>query len=204
MSAMTTLCVLIVITLIQSVWRVEAGKCSSLQAKLKKAQVELGKLRKIAAQCPQRPLSCPDGFVWNVRLNTCHKFIYKIKVSWFDALTYCQSLGANLIAIENENEQTYVIEQIQAAKTSGKHTNERSDFWTGGNDLCDDWKWSGGPSWIPKPLNNFTKWDVLFGSRPQPEVNEEKCMFIHGTRDYKWHDGGCQESRFFICEINLP
>ncbi|CAH1773717.1 unnamed protein product [Owenia fusiformis] len=210
------LCLLMIIAIVHLGHNAEAGKCPNLEKRLKDAQTELERLRN-TGQCEcscmgqpgapgpagppgpplNQPKDCPKGFTKNEVLKSCHKFITNTKLMWTDALAFCQSLQANLVAIETHVEQLYLADKL----TNGDLPTE-TWYWTGGNELCGTWEWAGGLSWTPKSITGYLNWDTTY-ELPQPQANDERCLGLHSEFTYKWHDLTCKSEEYFICEINL-
>ncbi|CAH1773478.1 unnamed protein product [Owenia fusiformis] len=200
------------------------NKLKSCQAKLKRLQNDYNVL-KVAGQCtcncegiqglpgptgpqgpqgppgptgPQLPTTCPHDFINSTEFGSCYKLFTVEPLSWIDALSHCQSMGANLATIESDEEQNFLKEQIQ-------QKNNLKYFWIGLNNLHGYWSWSTMPGQENEPLgkDNYHSWNVDEG---QPENNNQHCAEMDAAksgRNYRWHDDHCMYKHTYICEMKL-
>jgi len=92
--------------------------------------------------CVERP-SCPDGWVLGGKVGqeSCY-FLDRAKTKHFiDAERKCQDLGGNLVSIEDESEQEFVVLMAEEAATGN---NDNLDYWIGGLETEEGWRWLSG------------------------------------------------------------
>ncbi|CAH1783671.1 unnamed protein product [Owenia fusiformis] len=139
---------------------------------------------------------CPYGFIHNPNQRTCYSLnINNPGLTWFEALTFCMSMHANLVAVESEQEQIFIIGMI-------RHFGQgHTDLWTGGNTLTKrgDWIWAGGLHRPPKRFT-YTRWDP---GEPSNSNNNEKCVHFNRAKSHRWNDARCDNKYYFICEKDV-
>jgi len=106
--------------------------------------------------------------------------------TWEDARDYCKSLGADLVVIDDEEENEFL-----AGKGGG-------NFWLGLTDADteDQWEWVDGrsaasPNWAE--------------NQPDDYQENEDCAHMYILPDRpdlmgQWNDGNCETALPFICE----
>nr|XP_055063222.1 CD209 antigen-like protein B [Misgurnus anguillicaudatus] len=107
-------------------------------------------------------------------------FISSEKKSWYESRGYCRKRGADLIIINNKEEQGLI------KKISGT-----TRFWIGLSDSYKEgtWKWVDGSTLTTK----------FWGSgEPNSYSSDEDCVET-GSSD--WNDQSCNSNRNWICEI---
>uniref|UniRef100_A0A8C2D731 C-type lectin domain-containing protein n=1 Tax=Cyprinus carpio TaxID=7962 RepID=A0A8C2D731_CYPCA len=111
-------------------------------------------------------------------------FISSEKKSWTESRRYCRERAADLIIINNTEEQNYV-----------KNISGGSEVWIGLTDIEveDTWKWVDGSNmtlpgfWVPGEPNSH-------------HGKEEDCAI---TRSSGWVDISCDSTSKWICEKNI-
>ncbi|XP_075715664.1 hepatic lectin-like [Rhinoderma darwinii] len=119
--------------------------------------------------------------VWQLFEGNCY-FFSNSKSNWHKARTMCLYKSADLLVIDNENEQKFI---------SGKTGN--TPYWIGLNDIEEEgnWTWVDGTdykssykSWMPnEPKNTFR--------------SEDSAQVLMGGN---WDDKYCSDSSYAICE----
>ncbi|XP_066304553.1 uncharacterized protein [Branchiostoma lanceolatum] len=142
---------------------------------------------------PTQPLpgNCPAG--WKTYRNKCYRFYLSddTEKTWRDARDFCRSLGSNdnynLVAIENEYEQAYIMSQLKGI---------RRTVWIGLFDNIDEnqFYWTSG-----HPVT-FTNWND--GEPNNWNSQDEDCvdMYTDQARAGLWNDAPCDHLRLFICQ----
>ncbi|CAH1797687.1 unnamed protein product [Owenia fusiformis] len=140
---------------------------------------------------------CPLGFIYNPNLGSCYNFVISEKITWYDALSVCGAMDANLAATETQEELDFIRNEIKGRITAvGGETG--NSFHLGGVFLNGGWQWIGGPSWRTKPMS-FAPW------RPnQPNfLDVQKCVALSASDDYLFHNWECRHKFHYICEIKM-
>ncbi|XP_073672042.1 CD209 antigen-like protein A [Paramisgurnus dabryanus] len=126
----------------------------------------------------QNPLHSTDGWIY---YQFSLYFISSEKKSWSNSRRYCRDRGADLIIINNRQEQDFV------QKISGTDS-----IWIGLTDSDKEgrWKWVDGSTlttgfWLPGEPN---------GGR------RENCAESYPL---KWNDLSCNDARKWICKKNI-
>ncbi|KAK9968252.1 hypothetical protein ABG768_002586 [Culter alburnus] len=102
-------------------------------------------------------------------------FISNVKRSWTESRKYCTERGADLIIINNREEQEF-------ANKISSHT----EFWIGLNEE-DKWKWVDGTNMI----------SGFWGSREPNGGTAENCAVSYSSG---WYDYQCNYKYKWICE----
>jgi|GEM_PF-1008709 len=125
--------------------------------------------------------------------------IFDTSMTWYDAKSYCESLGGHLVTITSQEEQDFIVNLI----SSYGHKNY---YWLGATDELEEgnWLWITGEPWVytawcPGQPDNF----------PQME-DTENYLSISRKYDLLWNDlpvnGASQDvseiptESGFICE----
>eukprot|EP00058_Branchiostoma_floridae_P019226 XP_002604716.1 hypothetical protein BRAFLDRAFT_80311 [Branchiostoma floridae] len=115
---------------------------------------------------PTQPLpgGCPVG--WNSYRNKCYRFYLSddTEKTWRDARDFCRGLGSNenynLVAIENEYEQAFVISQLKGIRRTvwiGLFDNidENQFYWTSGHPVTfTNWNDGEPNNWNSQPATS--------------------------------------------------
>ena len=118
---------------------------------------------------------------WQEFQDHCYK-VFDYKVSWYDAQASCSSYGANLASIHSKEENDFV-RSITEAITSRPP-------WFG---LY--WEDGFGFKYEDESEFDYSNWD---SSRGEPD--EDGCVAIYPSFDYKWWDINCNYVRIFVCK----
>ncbi|CAH1800736.1 unnamed protein product [Owenia fusiformis] len=172
-------------------WKQEFSKCDN---SLTDVKAQLAQCKK--QQGPKK--ECPLGFSLNQTFGSCYNFVTQEKMNWINALSFCNAQGANLVAIETQEELTFIREEIKSRGFASP--GESSDsFYTGGTRINGEWQWIGGPSWPTKPME-FAPWYINEGSD-----EDEFCHILWSPFDHLWSDYWCFRDNIFnfICEIKI-
>ncbi|XP_076779876.1 CD209 antigen-like protein B isoform X1 [Arvicanthis niloticus] len=122
---------------------------------------------------------CP--WDWTFLLGNCY-FFSKSQRNWNDAVTACKEVKAQLVIINNDEEQTF-LQQISKAKGA---------TWMGLSDLKKEatWLWVDGSTLSSR----FQK----YWNRGEPNnIGEEDCVEFAGDG---WNDSKCDLKKFWICK----
>ncbi|XP_065660552.1 myoblast growth factor receptor egl-15-like isoform X2 [Hydra vulgaris] len=121
---------------------------------------------------------CPIG--WFDYKNDCYFFSSSPKKNWKDALFSCQKYEGNLLSIEDENENAFILNFLENGNVN--------HFWIGLKALPRKYVWSDNTSLL------FFNW-----SNTEPDNNGgiENCVKISTDG---WIDNYCNNSFGFICK----
>ncbi|XP_028635562.1 CD209 antigen-like protein D isoform X2 [Grammomys surdaster] len=122
---------------------------------------------------------CPRD--WTFFSGSCY-FFSKSQRNWHNSITACQKLGAQLVIIETDEEQTF-LQQTSKAK---------GPTWMGLSDLHNEatWHWVDGSPLLP----SFTQY---WNNGEPNNVGDEDCAEFSGDG---WNDLKCDALRFWICK----
>lgn len=132
---------------------------------------------------PEIRTSCLNG--WHNFGRFCYRE-FRYITTWFQAMSLCRSISANLVSVHNENE-TYFINA----------TFSRYPFWIGLNNLLDEhqYVWSDGSE------VNYLNWNI---KEPNNYNNNERCVSLIKEPFIKWNDTNCFVSfRSVLCKMSL-
>lgn len=121
-------------------------------------------------------------------------FVFKVRLFWNDARNSCAKMGAHLLTIESEAENSFV--QNLAYQESADMSEL---YWIGYTDEVEENDWV----WVTGEPARFTDWggeepdNCQTGCINPTEYEEENFAFI--TYSDHWQDGGFAEL-FYICE----
>ena len=69
------------------------------------------------APLPDSLPACPKGFLWHKDSHSCYR-LESDRITWYAAKDSCQSMGAELVAVETAREQRFL--NGEASKRAGK------------------------------------------------------------------------------------
>ncbi|KAJ8036335.1 Macrophage mannose receptor 1 [Holothuria leucospilota] len=133
---------------------------------------------------PNLPVGvCPAG--WNLYRDSCY-YSDTSQLNWNSAETYCTNQNAHLVAINDEDEQSYISMRVAGIGVDtwiGLHdTGNRDNYvWTDGSSLdIDNWA-DGNPNYPP---------------------SGEACVAAKAqdSMEGQWDDMGCTTNKPYICE----
>ncbi|XP_061678167.1 snaclec CHH-B subunit beta-like [Syngnathoides biaculeatus] len=125
--------------------------------------------------------NCPVG--WAQLDSHCYRFINQER-TFEDAENICLTLSGNLVSIQNQLENTFVLELIQEGNGDGL-------IWIGFTD--EDME--GTFVWTDGSTVNFKNFDDINLSEPDGSGN---CVAIDAT-DGLWQDDPCTDTKAFVC-----
>ncbi|XP_023273002.1 CD209 antigen-like protein E isoform X1 [Seriola lalandi dorsalis] len=140
--------------------------------------------------------------MWNLLNSTCYFFSYTesstVKKNWPDSRADCISRGADLVVIDNPEEQTFLSDTIETMK--GNRNVWDSGFWIGLSDTGTEGTWV----WI----NNVTEVEQRYWMEGEPNdqghQGEDCAVAVHSSSN-PWktrYDGNCQRKKIsWICEM---
>ncbi|XP_046698500.1 C-type lectin domain family 4 member K-like [Silurus meridionalis] len=110
--------------------------------------------------------------------------------SWSDSRKYCREKKADLVIINNREEQKFIVKQM----------GNNRQAWIGLNDGDTEgkWKWVDG--------TELTDYDTgyWYEGEPNNAGNNEDCAETRNIASVKaWNDRSCNDASRWICEINL-
>ncbi|XP_038201384.1 CD209 antigen-like protein C isoform X2 [Arvicola amphibius] len=125
-------------------------------------------------------LCLPCSWEWESFNGKCY-FFSKSQRNWNDSATACQEVEAQLVIIDNDEEQSFLQ---QTSKKKGH-------AWMGLSDQKQEGKWI----WIDgSPLRSFMK----YWNKGEPNNDrEEDCAEF---KDDGWNDAPCAVKKYWICK----
>ncbi|KAK1883605.1 Macrophage mannose receptor 1 [Dissostichus eleginoides] len=157
----------------------QAGLCSAI---IKEASDEFGKWKAHVCRYERpymckRPLNtiCPPG--WQSFAGSCYWMVSNVNLltTWHDAVTKCSDLGAQLLIINNQDEQFYIN-----GKLPDFHQVEIPDLWIGLSDKNQD----GDFKWVDKSPITFSN---FLPGWPKNTVGTWDCgQIFTGNYEGKW------------------
>ncbi|KAK7089695.1 hypothetical protein V1264_024172 [Littorina saxatilis] len=125
---------------------------------------------------------CPRS--WKLLGESCYKYI-SIAATWQNAEVECETMGAGLVEIDSQAENSFVFTMVTAAG-AGQAWMGLSDVGTEGLFLL--------PSGQPP---TFTKWQP---GQPSDGAGKEDCATFWPDFADRWNDVRCDIDRPFVCE----
>ncbi|XP_067371556.1 CD209 antigen-like protein C [Channa argus] len=127
--------------------------------------------------------TCPTG--WRKFSCSCY-LLSSLSGSWERGREDCRVKGADLVVIESDEEQTFVLGLTQ------------QPAWIGLNDkeVEGTWKWVDGTSLI----KTYWKKDQPDNGGGSSRWGEEDCAHIRNEENTRWNDLSCTASLRWICE----
>ncbi|XP_048022578.1 CD209 antigen-like isoform X3 [Megalobrama amblycephala] len=119
-----------------------------------------------------------DGWIYN---HSSFYYISSEKKSWNESRSYCTERGADLIIINNKEEQDFVQKNIRG-----------SLVWIGLTDIDEEGSWK----WVDGSTPTFRCW---LTNEPNGQRGEN-CAVVHSTI---WADYRCSLAYSWICEKNI-
>ncbi|XP_078693200.1 CD209 antigen-like protein C isoform X4 [Branchiostoma floridae x Branchiostoma belcheri] len=128
-------------------------------------------------------VTCPARY-WLFNGN-CYRFSTDKKPYTVSRDT-CHREGGRLAIVKDEGTNNFLANHVRAAT--------QQSTWIGLSDLANEglWVWDdgivfgGGGFWATREPNGGTK---------------ENCVHIYPSKGYRWNDGPCSRSYYYICEI---
>ncbi|ESO86195.1 hypothetical protein LOTGIDRAFT_235549 [Lottia gigantea] len=135
---------------------------------------------------PPETFTCTDG--WSVFGQYCYMF-NDTDISWPNARAACQSVGADLIRIDNVDLQSFITDEVRK---------NRGNYWIGLHDRPAEGKYV----WLDEKTEDvFNNWAP---GQPNNVGGNENCIYVAGTRGNekmgKWYDYRCNMKLNFICQ----
>ncbi|KAM4887911.1 CD209 antigen-like protein E isoform 2-T2 [Thomomys bottae] len=172
----TVLAVLLVAIFIQVS---KVPKSEELEQSHSKQEAIYKDLTRMKAQVDLLCRPCP--WDWTFFQGHCYFFSYSQR-NWHDSITACQEVGAQLVVIERDEEQSFL------QQTSKK----RGFTWMGLSDLNKEssWVWIDGSPLASRLMKYWKK------GQPNNYGGQDCVEF----RDEGWNDASCDEKKFWICK----
>ncbi|KAF3694518.1 C-type lectin domain family 10 member A C-type lectin superfamily member 14 Macrophage lectin 2 [Channa argus] len=161
------------------------SRLSSLTAERDQLNIRLTDMTKELNRLQKN--ACPAG--WSMFNLSCY-FVSHKSASWEEGREDCKDREADLVVIDNAEEQTFISDFITAGAW----------IWIGLTDSEEEgtWKWVDGSSltlseWAPTQPDNGGG-DIEFG--------EEDCAHFYSGSETRnnWNDLSCNDSVSWICE----
>ncbi|XP_062612323.1 macrophage mannose receptor 1-like [Saccostrea cucullata] len=159
----------------------------------------------VTQNCPTQP---QNGATLKVYRTHCYEFQLRHKVDWKSAEKDCGSRGGTLVAINDAEEQSFLMSSLKALSFHG------NSVWIGLSDANHE----GTFTWVTGENSSFTFW-----APGQPHLShsgkrflldgiaDEDCVLMKYSESGHWHDYPCQkldplglvrEHYNYICEYN--
>lgn len=145
-----------------------------------------------ADAAPTNTLQCSEGCECERRNERDFMFCDSV-VTHADAVVQCAAAGGALVSVDDEQQNDWLRERMQAAGAE-------DDFWLSGTDTEVEgvWRWQDGRVFFDLTGDAaasaaFVPWDVA-----QPnDLNDEDCM---RSTDGVWRDLSCSSLIAFACQ----
>merc|ERR1712037_794694 len=95
------------------------------------------------------------------QLSTGNYSFVENPMSWFEADSYCKSLGAKLVEIDSEEENAAIVEGVNR----GGYKDRLMYFWIGLTDKDKERTWTLASNGVDA---GYLNWDTSFSSDPEP------------------------------------
>ncbi|CAH1795795.1 unnamed protein product [Owenia fusiformis] len=149
--------------------------------------------------------TCPKDFAYNAELDSSYNFVTSLRLTWLNALLYCNRMGANLVAIDSQKEYDFIKAEIERTDLGWPRGAGHDSFYTGGTMLngspslkLNAWQWAGGATFKSKPMS-YAPWHSTQGILT--DTKDSLCHVLWAPGAYSWHDHPCHFKHHFICEI---
>ncbi|XP_033728805.1 C-type lectin domain family 17, member A-like isoform X2 [Pecten maximus] len=132
---------------------------------------------------------CPDE--WVQFRDSCYFFVNNV-TTWHESSKYCQSQNSELVAVESQAENDFLLRYIQRFRCAFNN-----QFWIDATDMVMEgvWQWASTLetlsyfNWAPNEPNG---------------IDNEDCIIVKQD-DGMWNDLACFNRRYFVCERkNIP
>ncbi|XP_062616788.1 lectin BRA-3-like isoform X1 [Saccostrea cucullata] len=118
----------------------------------------------------------------------------KNKVTWSNAKVECEKLGAYLVTIDTEEENTWLTETFVPVRGPGECRTWWfcCSHWIGANDIEQEGRfvWTGNN----RDVTSYSNW---YPNEPDNKAGQD-C--VHMCREGIWGDYGCGGTYSYICE----
>ncbi|XP_030266573.1 C-type lectin domain family 4 member E-like [Sparus aurata] len=160
----------------------------------------------VQKHCPQPPADtchkCQEG--WEQNGPQCYYYSTD-KLIWEQAREKCRRDGADLVKIESEDEQSFLMQRLREEEVVVKMLEDEDKFWIGLTDSVTEgtWLWTDGT-----PLNK----SLTFWGKGQPDnlkegnANGQDCVRmgeISRSSLKWWFDKSCTAPQKRICEKSV-
>ncbi|RWS18611.1 ladderlectin-like protein, partial [Leptotrombidium deliense] len=129
--------------------------------------------------------TCPNS-KWVKHGNKCYLY-ERYNRDFFRMKSYCESLGATMLAIESQEENDF----IQSVFT-------RTTAYLGATRVpgTDKWQWPNGK------IMEYSNWNP---GEPNNWRGNENCIQFYNNIGYpgKWNDYGCYKGEYTFCQIEF-
>nr|XP_022336336.1 macrophage mannose receptor 1-like isoform X2 [Crassostrea virginica] len=107
-------------------------------------------------------------------------------LTWFDARSLCNQMGAELASIHGADENNMLVGQYTKTKRP-------SDYWIGLNDI----EYSNKFVWTDGSLLDFIQWGT---NEPNDAIGGENCVTMPYWSSGSWNDDNCNMKKNYICK----
>ncbi|VDI67661.1 perlucin-like [Mytilus galloprovincialis] len=133
---------------------------------------------------------CPGGFVHNG--DSCYLFSI-LRVSWIQAMKFCEIYQGELAVIETEAEQLFLESYLNSTWKNANQT----DVWISGTDLLVDGEWI----WAKEGRSiDYFRWAPGQPDSASMNLGGEDCIELVRGSNFMWNDVPCQKHINFVCE----
>ncbi|VDI05066.1 Hypothetical predicted protein [Mytilus galloprovincialis] len=127
---------------------------------------------------------CEDD--WQYFGGYCYNF-WKFQKSWHNAQEDCKGRNSNLIKIENDEENTWIVSSFLTAYTIDR-------IWIGASDILNEGHWV----WVSDGSNlTFSPWN--YNEPNNSGTGGEDCAVVKQT-DMGWNDTPCGLINQYVCK----
>ena len=121
----------------------------------------------------------------------CYYINNTVAVNQNDARTICQNLGADLAVIKSPDENDFIYQLVEKAKSSlhgtwiGLHRKADTEFY-----------------WLDDtPLReSYEKWN---GNEPNNARGDEDCVWMMNIEPGPWNDQSCSFAAMLLCQKSI-
>ncbi|XP_069489907.1 CD209 antigen-like protein C [Ambystoma mexicanum] len=115
---------------------------------------------------------------WVYHAGNCY-FYHVVPMNWTDSRAQCRQMEAQLVVVEDAEEQRFLAERVQGLTWIGLSTNELGvPLWEDGTML----------------VNETAFWQ---SGQPDNKFGNENCV---ETNKLGWNDSACRRERFSVCK----
>ncbi|XP_048732398.1 perlucin-like [Ostrea edulis] len=138
--------------------------------------------------------NCPNGFMKHGE--ACYLFSI-LRVSWIQAMKFCEIYGGELAVIGSEEEQLWIESYLKSTWTT---YNQTDGVWLGGADLLveNEWEWVAQQ----QPFT-YSRWAPGEPSHYQRVGAAENCLDLLPHKQFMWNDESCAWKMNFLCKTSL-
>ncbi|KAL4220529.1 hypothetical protein ACF0H5_020927 [Mactra antiquata] len=129
---------------------------------------------------------------WRCLQESCYFIHAGQGVTWIEAKTSCEKIGAILAEVDTEAENTFLVDLAKS-----QPDNRDNGFYLGSTDEAEEgvWIWTNSGRTTTETFDNFKR-------RPEPNGGRrENCLHLYRQYNWKWNDTRCNNKMGYICEV---